>query len=160
MSGYKPSGITQSLDYIEYPKWLYHKELPAKLVQSEEEHAALGMEWHESARAQTVQKDEILPREHGFIAFPKWKYHMDGESAVVNSELEEEDLGDGWFDTPTLATVARFMPQKTENSSWDSMTKEELSGIATALGIDVKSTWGTKRLIQAIEAEKSPIFAE
>ena len=160
MSGYKPSGVTQSSDYVEYPKWLYHKELPAKLVQSEEEHVALGMEWRESTRAEPVQKDEVLPREVGFIEFPKWKYHLEGEALIVSSELEEEELGDGWFDTPMLARAARFAPQDPENStSWDSMTKEELSGIATALGIEVKSTWGTKRLIQAIEAEKSPIFA-
>ena len=34
-------------DKIEYPKWLYHKSLPAAIVQNKDEHDALGEGWFE-----------------------------------------------------------------------------------------------------------------
>lgn len=33
---------------MSYPKWVYHRELPAKIVQHEQEHQALGGGWKES----------------------------------------------------------------------------------------------------------------
>lgn len=40
-----------------------------------------------------------------FAEFPKWLYHTDGRSALVNSEAEESFYGkDGdWHPNPTLA---------------------------------------------------------
>lgn len=34
--------------YQEYPKWIYHPSLPARVVQSIEEQTAAGPEWKES----------------------------------------------------------------------------------------------------------------
>ncbi len=36
---------------IEYPKWLYHRTEPARIVQDPAEHEALGPEWAESPAA-------------------------------------------------------------------------------------------------------------
>jgi hypothetical protein len=32
--------------------------------------------------------------------YPKWLYHADGRSVIVNSREEAEALGDGWAETP------------------------------------------------------------
>lgn len=37
--------------------------------------------------------------------FPKWKYHRDGRSKIVQNADEEKSLGKGWYNTP--AEVAR-----------------------------------------------------
>lgn len=34
------------------------------------------------------------------MSFPKWKYHAEKEALVVDSELEEQALGEGWRDSP------------------------------------------------------------
>lgn len=39
------------MKYIEYPKWLYHAELPAVVVETPDEHAALGEGWEDSPAA-------------------------------------------------------------------------------------------------------------
>jgi len=32
--------------------------------------------------------------------FPKWKYHIDGRSKIVQNAEEEKALGKGWYNTP------------------------------------------------------------
>lgn len=32
--------------------------------------------------------------------FPKWKYSATGAAQIVRDKFEEQDLGDGWFNTP------------------------------------------------------------
>lgn len=45
-----------------YPKWLYHKELEAKVVHSEDEEKGLGGGWEESPAAfQLEGKEELDP---------------------------------------------------------------------------------------------------
>lgn len=55
------------MEKIEYPKCVYHKELPAQIVQSKEEHAALGKGWEEAPHAklekQTEEADEQAPNQ-------------------------------------------------------------------------------------------------
>lgn len=43
---------------VEYPKFLYHKSLEAKVVSSKDEHERLGDDWHEApcAEAETYQE--------------------------------------------------------------------------------------------------------
>ncbi|GEM_PF-2412644 len=32
--------------------------------------------------------------------FPKWKYHVDGQSKIVQNAEEEKALGKGWYNNP------------------------------------------------------------
>lgn len=52
-------------------------------------------------------KTKIEARESSEPAtFPKWKYHAKEEACVVNNAFEENKLGSGWYDTPTLLQKA------------------------------------------------------
>ena len=39
-----------------------------------------------------------------FKAYPKWKYHPMEIPVIVKNQAEEDNLGDGWHDSPVLAT--------------------------------------------------------
>jgi hypothetical protein len=41
-----------------YPKWIFHKELPARIVYSKEQHSVFGEEWQESPAA-FVEKEKV-----------------------------------------------------------------------------------------------------
>lgn len=47
----------------EYPKWLYHKEKEAVVVNNLEEHEALGSEWAETPAAFLQNNEENLQQE-------------------------------------------------------------------------------------------------
>ena len=48
-----------------YPKWLYHKTLPEKVVNSKEEHDALGKGWEETPAAFDKKSDEASQESTG-----------------------------------------------------------------------------------------------
>ena len=41
-----------------------------------------------------------------YIPYPKWIYHMDGRSIIVQDEAQHKAMGDGWFDSPDKAQAA------------------------------------------------------
>jgi hypothetical protein len=43
--------------FVEYPKWLYHRNLAPRIVNGPEEEAALGPEWTETPGAVTAAND-------------------------------------------------------------------------------------------------------
>lgn len=47
-----------------------------------------------------------------YIEYPKWLYHADGRSVVVNDREEEAALGEGWADTPAA------FPAREPKSKW------------------------------------------
>jgi hypothetical protein len=58
---------------------------------------------------------QISP-EHKFQKFPKWKYHPIEASRIVNSQAEEDGLGEGWGDYPIVATEDDYIPEPVAKS--------------------------------------------
>jgi hypothetical protein len=70
--------------FQEFPKWIYHKELPAQIVESSEAQVAAGPEWKETPAAFIAAveptMDELMQSE-----FDKAEADHDIESADAQS---------------------------------------------------------------------------
>jgi len=152
MSGYKPSGH-ETQKFVEFPKWVYHKELKAVIVQDREEQDALGEEWYEKNGSSLQKVAEPISASPEFVEYPKYKYHIDGTYCIVDDAEADSDLGPGWHNSPSAAKEASEIPQE-GNPDLLNMNAAQLRKIATDLGIETKATWKVGRLIQAIESVK------
>lgn len=83
--------------------------------------------------------------------FPKWKYHANQPSVIVNSDKEEKDLGKDWYDTP--AEVAGKGPNP--ESAYSEDDRLALIAEAKALGLKPKSNAKAETVALAIEAHKA-----
>ena len=63
---------------MEYPKWKYHAEIEARIVQSEAEEKALGSDWGNS------------PADFGVITYPTPEQKYEMEKAKLNTVKEEK----------------------------------------------------------------------
>lgn len=75
-----------------------------------------------------------------FLEFPKWLHAPDGSSVLVDNAAEQLALGEGWYDTPTLAEAAAAAAPD----------KDALLAKAKELGLSVDGRWGIDRIAQAI----------
>lgn len=84
------------------------------------------------------------------MSYPKCLYNADGHVIVQSSE--EEEALEGYFDNPWEPKG-----EDRDGNKLDAVdTKEDLIEKAKSLGIDVKGTWGVRKLQEAIaEAEKA-----
>lgn len=67
---------------LEYPKWLYHKTEPAKIVQNKEEHESLGKGWEETPAVFAKESDET----------PEKSPADKGESEQGKAPIKEKDF--------------------------------------------------------------------
>lgn len=69
--------------------------------------------------------------------FPKWKYHENGESVIVDDTDAETSLGEGWHDLPVE-------PQELTH-------RAALLQIAAERGVKVDKRWSDSRIKLALE---------
>lgn len=97
---------------IEYPKWIYHKTEPAKIVQSKEEHEAQGTGWKETPAAFDKKSDETS-----------------GESKADQNEKDKKNSGIKEIDfvSMTVAQLKESLIKKGhDQGDFKGMKKDEL----------------------------------
>ena len=52
-----------------------------------------------------------------YVPYPKWLYHPNGESRLVNSPDEREALGDEWRETPAAEETTEKEPMPESESA-------------------------------------------
>lgn len=70
---------------IDYPRWMFHREHEMKLVQNEEEEAALGPGWSRDIRVQMPSEEKPARR------VPEQDYPPEPEDAPDFDEEEKPD---------------------------------------------------------------------
>lgn len=131
----------------EYPTFM---QPPQIVVQTAEEEEAKLASWNVGGSSR--------------VKYPRYMFHAEKGGAMVNSAMEEHALGAGWYATPAEAMQAAFSKMK-ETDQRQGLTsssnqtpvdgasdREALLARAKELGIDAKPSWGTKRLMDAIDA--------
>lgn len=109
----------------QYPKWVYGPDGKSQLVQTIEQHQALGPDWFEepydkhghppAAKAADAPPEvwpgDVTPSAKGAMApkvpYPKWVYGPDEKSQLVQTEAQFEALGPGWFESPGEAKAGK-----------------------------------------------------
>lgn len=81
------------------------------------------------------------------MQYPKWLYSEEG-SKLVHSAEEHEAL-EGYFETPWEANGTDREGNPISNDL------DALKAEAESLGINVKGTWGVKKITEAIAAKKA-----
>lgn len=81
-------------------------------------------------RANETQKDflERLTSENArkpFEEFPKWLYHPDGRSELVNTAAEQTKLGGEWLEKPQEAIDVREGRDKRDSDAFIAKTNAE-----------------------------------
>lgn len=91
--------------------------------------------------------------------FPKWKYHVDGASLIVQNADEESDLGEGWHNSPTEVDQALQAEQirQQDQAREQRIRLDALRESAKEIGLDVDVRWSADDLEDRI---KSKIVAD
>lgn len=113
----------------QYPKWVYGPDGKSELVQTIEQHQAIGPDWFEepydkhghppAPKAATSEAEAIWPGDLTVSAkgarapkqeYPKWVYGPDSASKLVQDAAQFDALGAGWFESPGEATAGKALP--------------------------------------------------
>lgn len=82
--------------------------------------------------------------------FPKWLYHAHKPAVVVDDADAEEDLGEGWFDTPAEAKESVQDDDEDESEAH----RKELLAKAKSLGLNLHHKTGADKIQAAIDAKE------
>lgn len=87
-----------------FPRWLYAKDQPPKLVHDAVELAGVSEDWTE-----TPETPDMAPAGPASAppatavrvqSFPTWRYHKTEPARIVKTAEELAVLGEGWYDHP------------------------------------------------------------
>ena len=95
------AAIPQLLSPARYP------DVTVSNIDQEKQYASKGYRPANNANAEEYERtilDSKTVDGYKFNAFPKWKYHAIQIPVIVKSAEEETALGDGWEDSPVIAS--------------------------------------------------------
>ena len=83
-------------------------DVTVNTLEQEKRYASLGYRPANCGNAAEYEQtllESLPPNGYEFQAYPKWKYHATEMARMVNDASEEAALGEGWGDSPIIATV-------------------------------------------------------
>jgi hypothetical protein len=84
----------------------------------------------QKTQTQIIQELTEESRLRGYVPFPKWLYHPDGRSQVVNTELEQTALGGEWLASPQEALDEKAKRDKRDSDAFIAKANAEAAAAA------------------------------